>query len=223
MKYARIAGTGSYLPPRVVTNRRARARRRRHHRRVDRRAHRHPAAPHRRRAADVERPRARGGARGARGRRHERRRSRPDHRRHLDARLRLSRAPRACCRRSSACTGCAAFDVQAVCSGFVYALADGRQLRSRTGQSPARRWWSAPRCSRASSTGTTAPPACCSATAPARWCSSADERPGIHASELHADGSHAGILAVPGQRLRRQDRRPPVPADGRARRCSSSR
>ena len=63
-----------------------------------------------------------------------------------------------------------AFDVQAVCSGFVYALVD---RRSHGGQRRARemRWSSAPKSIRAFSTGTTAAPACCSATAPARSCS----------------------------------------------------
>ena len=55
-RYSRITGTGSYLPPRRVTNDElaARAGRARHRdlRRVDRRAHRHPRAPLRRRRRD---------------------------------------------------------------------------------------------------------------------------------------------------------------------------
>ena len=61
--------------------------------------------------------------------------------------------------------GSAAFDVQAVCSGFVYALTTADSF-IRAGARAAR-WSSAPRCFRASWTGTTARPACCSATAPA--------------------------------------------------------
>ena len=87
--------------------------------------------------------------------------------------------------------------MQAVCSGFVYALAIA-DLFMRSGNA-ATRWWSAPRSIRASSTGTTAALACCSATAPARWCSLRANSPGILATQLHADGSYAGILSVPGQ------------------------
>jgi 3-oxoacyl-[acyl-carrier-protein] synthase-3 len=93
--------------------------------------------------------------------------------------------------------GCPAFDVQAVCSGFVYALTVADAM-IRTGSAHQARWWSAPKCSRASSISTTAPPACCSATAPAPWCSRRAKTPGILASDLHADGKHVGILCVPG-------------------------
>ena len=67
------------------------------------------------------------------------------------------------------------FDVQAACSGFLYALtiADAvhcrRHLRARSS-------WSAPTRCRRSSITPTAPPACCSATAPARCCSSRARR-----------------------------------------------
>ena len=60
--------------------------------------------------------------------------------------------------------GSAAFDVQAVCSGFVYALTTADSF-IRAGARAAR-WSSAPRCFRASWTGTTARPALL-ATAPA--------------------------------------------------------
>ena len=50
-------------------------------------------------------------------------RHRPHHRRDLDARPHLSRDGGDRSRRSSASTQGAAFDLQAVCSGFVYALA----------------------------------------------------------------------------------------------------
>ena len=100
------------------------ARRHRDLRRVDRRAHRHPRAPLRRRrtspCSDLAR---RGGAR-ARSRRPDcdAERHRPDHRRHLDAGhgVPVGRLhPAAQARRRTAAP---AFDVQAVCSGFVYAL-----------------------------------------------------------------------------------------------------
>ena len=93
--------------------------------------------------------------------------------------------------------GCAAFDVQAVCSGFVYALTVADSM-IRTGAAAQGAGRSAPRCSRASSTSRTAPPACCSATAPAPSCSRPATTPGILATELHADGRHVDILCVPG-------------------------
>ncbi len=65
--------------------------------------------------------------------------------------------------------GCAAFDVQAVCSGFVYALAMADSM-IKTGMATQGAGRSAPKCSRASSISATARPACCSATAPARSC-----------------------------------------------------
>ncbi len=64
----------------------------------------------------------------------------------------------------------AAFDVQAVCTGFIYALAGGRQLHPARDNRAACSS-SARRPFRASSIGPTARPACCSATARARSCS----------------------------------------------------
>ena len=52
--------------------------------------------------------------------------------------------------------GCPAFDVQAVCSGFVYALT----VRARH----AAPWWWALKCSAAFWTSTTVPPVCCLVT-----------------------------------------------------------
>ncbi len=80
---------------------------------------------------------------------------------------------------------------------------DGRQVHPRRARTSAR-WWSAPKCSRASSTGTTAAPACCSATAPARWCCSADETPGIHRHVAARRRQPRGHPVGAGQRLRRQ-------------------
>jgi 3-oxoacyl-[acyl-carrier-protein] synthase III len=92
--------------------------------------------------------------------------------------------------------GCAAFDVQAVCSGFVYALAIadsfirstlhkkvlvvGAEVFSRILD-----WNDRGTCVLFGDGAGAAVLA-------------ASEKPGIHASRLHADGSHAGMLSVPG-------------------------
>ncbi len=92
--------------------------------------------------------------------------------------------------------GCPAFDVQAVCSGFVYALATadsfirsgayrralvvGTEVFSRILD-----WNDRSTC-------------VLFGDGAGAVVLAAGERPGIHASVLHADGSHANILAVPG-------------------------
>ena len=63
---------------------------------------------------------------------------------------------------------CPAFDVQAVCSGFVYASRHRGFVRSCRASANMRSWW-APRSIPASWTGTTAEPACYSETERARW------------------------------------------------------
>ena len=77
-RFSRITGTGSYLPPRRVTNAELAARagdaRHRNLGSMDRRAHRHPRAPFRRRRRDGERPGARSLAPCARSRPDARRR-----------------------------------------------------------------------------------------------------------------------------------------------------
>ena len=122
MIHSRITGTGGYLPAKVVTNEDLEALRR-DERRLDRRAHRHPRAPHRRRRRVHQRPRAPRVPPGARGRGAQPRRTStsscsrtstpdmvfPSSACLLQAKLGVKRG--------------AAFDVQAVCSGFVYALA----------------------------------------------------------------------------------------------------
>ena len=135
---SRIAGTGSYLPAQVLTNDRAGAARR-HQRRMDPRAHRDPAAPHRgRRRADVATWRWRASRRALAARRHRARRHRPHHRRDHDAGHDLSvdgvhpagqaRRPRR--RRRSTCRRCA--------RGFVYALAlADKMVATRDGASNA--------------------------------------------------------------------------------------
>ena len=93
---------------------------------------------------------------------------------------------------------CIAFDVHAVCTGFLYALtvADS-MLRSGNAQQGAghrrRDVQPDPRL------GGSRAPASCSATAPARWCSGAEEaESGILATRLHADGRHNDLLFVDG-------------------------
>jgi len=92
--------------------------------------------------------------------------------------------------------GCPAFDIQAVCSGFVYALATA-DCFIRSGAYKRALVVGAEVFSRIldwNDRGT-----CvlfgdgAGAVVLAR-----DERPGVHATVLHADGSHADILSVPG-------------------------
>jgi 3-oxoacyl-[acyl-carrier-protein] synthase-3 len=92
--------------------------------------------------------------------------------------------------------GCAAFDVQAVCSGFVYALAAAdSMIRNRMAKkalvvgaevfSRILDW---------NDRGT----AVVFGDGAGAVVLAAGEQPGIHASVLHADGSQVGILSVPG-------------------------
>jgi len=92
--------------------------------------------------------------------------------------------------------GCAAFDLQAVCSGFVYALAAAdSMIRNRM----ARRALvvGAEVFSRILDWNDRATAVLFGDGAGAVVLA-AGEQPGIHASVLHADGSQAGILSVPG-------------------------
>ena len=81
-----------------------------------------------------------------------------------------------------------------------------RSASPTASSAPARRapcWWSAPRSFRASWTGRTAAPACCSATAPARCCCARERAParldrGILSTHLHSDGRFGDILLVDG-------------------------
>ena len=92
--------------------------------------------------------------------------------------------------------GCPAFDVQAVCSGFVYALATADAL-IRSGQYKSALVVGAEVFSRIldwNDRGT-----CVlfgDGAGAVVLCSS--EKPGIHASVLHADGSQVDLLSVPG-------------------------
>ena len=92
--------------------------------------------------------------------------------------------------------GCPAFDIQAVCSGFVYALAMA-DLFIRSGQHRCALVVGAEVFSRIldwNDRGTAVLFGDGAGAAVLR----ADSRPGVMASALHADGSHAGILSVPG-------------------------
>lgn len=92
--------------------------------------------------------------------------------------------------------GCPAFDLQAVCSGFVYALATA-DLFIRSGQQRCALVVGAEVFSRIldwNDRGTCVLFGDGAGAVILR----ADEQPGIMASALHADGSHAGILSVPG-------------------------
>ena len=184
------------------------------HRRVDSHAHRHPPAAHRRRRRARRRTsRSHAVARGAsRPPGIDAGRHRPHHRRHDDAGHDLpvhrlhpaGEARRRRRRRRSTCRRCARLRLRAGARRPAWSAAAPRAMR----------WSSAPRCIRASSTGTIAAPACCSATAPARSCSCPPTTPGILASHLHADGSYARHPVRAGPGPERRGHRLAVPADG---------
>jgi len=92
--------------------------------------------------------------------------------------------------------GCAAFDVQAVCSGFVYALVLADSL-IRAGQARSALVVGSEVFSRILDWNDRSTCVLFGDGAGAVVLR-ADSRPGILASMLHADGSHAEILAVPG-------------------------
>jgi 3-oxoacyl-[acyl-carrier-protein] synthase III len=92
--------------------------------------------------------------------------------------------------------GCAAFDVQAVCSGFVYALTVADSM-IRTGAASKALVIGAEVFSRIldfKDRGTCV----LFGDGAGAVVLEASEKPGIVASELHADGRHVGILCVPG-------------------------
>ena len=93
--------------------------------------------------------------------------------------------------------GCPAFDLQAVCSGFVYALATADKF-IRSGQHRCALVVGAEVFSRIldwNDRGTCVLFGDGAGAVILR----ADSKPGIMGTVLHADGSHAGILSVPGQ------------------------
>ncbi len=92
--------------------------------------------------------------------------------------------------------GCPAFDLQAVCSGFIFALATA-DLFIRSGQNLCALVVGAEVFSRIldwNDRGTCVLFGDGAGAVILR----ADDKPGVMASALHADGSHAGILSVPG-------------------------
>ena len=92
--------------------------------------------------------------------------------------------------------GCAAFDVQAVCSGFVYGLATADSF-IKTGMAKRALVIGAEVFSRIldwNDRGTCV----LFGDGAGAVVLSADARPGIHASRLHADGSQVQMLSVPG-------------------------
>ena len=194
MKYSRIVGTGSYLPPRIVTNQELATR-------VDttdewivsrtgiRQRH---IADERQTSSDLALEAARAALAAAGTTAGD-----------LDLIIVATSTPdyvfpsTACLLQAKlGVRGCAAFDVQAVCSGFVYALAVADSFL-RSGQSRNALVIGAEVFSRILDWNDRATCVLFGDGAGAVVLR-ADERPGVHASVLHADGSQAGILAVPG-------------------------
>jgi 3-oxoacyl-[acyl-carrier-protein] synthase III len=194
MKYSRIVGTGSYLPPRIVTNHELATR-------VDTSdewivsrtgiRQRHIADEHET-SSDLalEAGRAALNAAGT---------TAAD----LDLIIVATSTPdyvfpsTACLLQAKlGVRGCAAFDVQAVCSGFVYALAVADSF-VQSGQSRNALVIGAEVFSRILD-WTDRSTCVLFGDGAGAVVLRADERPGVHASVLHADGSQAGILAVPG-------------------------
>jgi 3-oxoacyl-[acyl-carrier-protein] synthase III len=194
MRYSRIVGTGSYLPPRVVTNHELATR-------VDttdewivsrtgiRQRH---IADERQTSSDLALEAARAALAAAGTTAGD-----------LDLIIVATSTPdyvfpsTACLLQAKlGVRGCAAFDVQAVCSGFVYALAVADSF-VRSGQSRNALVIGAEVFSRILDWNDRATCVLFGDGAGAVVLR-ADERPGVHASVLHADGSQAGILAVPG-------------------------
>jgi 3-oxoacyl-[acyl-carrier-protein] synthase III len=194
MRYSRIVGTGSYLPPRIVTNHELATR-------VDTSdewivsrtgiRQRHIADEHET-SSDLalEAGRAALNAAGT---------TAAD----LDLIIVATSTPdyvfpsTACLLQAKlGVRGCAAFDVQAVCSGFVYALAVADSF-VQSGQSRNALVIGAEVFSRILD-WTDRSTCVLFGDGAGAVVLRADERPGVHASVLHADGSQAGILAVPG-------------------------
>ena len=194
MIYSRIAGTGSYLPPRVVTNDelagkldtsdawiRERTGIRQRHIAEASQASSDLALEASRRALDA------GGVRAA----------------DIDLIIVATSTPdyifpsTACLLQAKlGVKGCAAFDVQAVCSGFVYGLATADNF-IRAGTHKCALVVGAEVFSRILDWNDRATAVLFGDGAGAVVLS-AGERPGLHASVLHADGSQVGILSVPG-------------------------
>ena len=194
MIYARIVGTGSYLPPRVVTNAELAARLDTNDTWIRERtgiAQRHIADPSQ--ASSDLALRASKRALQAAG-------VAPDQ---IDLIIVATSTPdyvfpsTACLLQAKlGVKGSAAFDVQAVCSGFVYGLATADAF-IKSGQYRNALVVGAEVFSRIldwNDRGTCV----LFGDGAGAVVLAAGSQPGIHASRLHADGSHAGMLSVPG-------------------------
>ena len=96
------------------------------------------------------------------------------------------------------CNGCVAFDVAAVCSGFLYALSVAESM-IRAGSAKNAIWSSVQKRSAGYWIGKTGRPACCLVMAPERSCCLAETGDkGVLSTRLHADGAHNQLLYVDG-------------------------
>jgi 3-oxoacyl-[acyl-carrier-protein] synthase-3 len=194
MIYARIAGTGSYLPPRVMTNGEFAARLDTSDAWIRDRTgivQRH-IADESQASSDLALEASRFALEAA-GLKAE----------HIDLIVVATSTPdyifpsTACLLQAKlGVKGCAAFDVQAVCSGFVYALATADTF-IRSGQYKRALVVGAEVFSRIldwNDRGTCV----LFGDGAGAVVLAADSKAGIHASILHADGSQAGLLSVPG-------------------------
>ena len=194
MIYSRIAGTGSYLPPRVVTNEEFAQRLDTSDAWIRERtgiAQRHIAEPTQA-ASDLATHAARSAMEAAGATAEE-----------IDLIIVATSTPdfifpsTACLVQAKlGAKDCAAFDLQAVCSGFVYALSTADKF-IRSGQHKCALVIGAEVFSRIldwNDRGTCVLFGDGAGAVVLR----ASETPGIHASVLRADGRHADILSVPG-------------------------
>ena len=196
---SRILGTGRAVPAKVLTNDDL-AQDGRHVRRLDRRAHRDPRAPHPRAVAGGQRSGRRGrAARPASAAGVDPAERRLHHRRHGDAPTARCRPPPPSCRRRWARARWLRVRYVGGVRRVPLRPVDRRRASSDAGSSSACSS-SASRCSRASSTGPIATPACCSATAPARRCSMRGRRrgrPRLLSTHMFADGRRPTCSDIP--------------------------
>jgi 3-oxoacyl-[acyl-carrier-protein] synthase-3 len=194
VKYARIVGTGSYLPPRIVTNDELAQRVETSDEWIVTRTgirQRHIADPSQT-SSDLALEASREALRAA-----------GVDPKSIDLIVVATSTPdfvfpsTACLLQAKlGVAGCPAFDVQAVCSGFVYGLAVADNFM-RAGESRCALVVGAEVFSRILDWGDRATCVLFGDGAGAVVLR-ADERPGVRGCVLHADGRQAGILAVPG-------------------------
>ena len=195
MRRSVVAGVGSALPAREVTNDELAADRR-HHGRVDRRAHRHPQPLHRRRRRDDRKPGHR---------------SRPSRARQagvdpvdIDLIVLATATPDqtfpSTATKVQAALGindCIAFDVHAVCTGFLYALTVADSML-RSGNAHKALVIGAETFSRILDWEDRATCVLFGDGAGALVLSAEDTDSGILSTKLHADGRHNDLLFVDG-------------------------